>query len=122
MIVLDTDIFIDFLRGVDTAINFFKENNDKIAFSAITESELLSGEVCNNKNERSNLIHFLAQFDKIEVDNPLAQIAGDVRREFGLEVPDAIIAASAMIIDAQLVTRNTKHFENIKGLEVRKPY
>jgi len=122
MIVLDTDIFIDFLRGVDTAINFFKENNDKIAFSAITESELLSGEVCNNKNERSNLIHFLAQFNKIEVDNPLAQIAGDVRREFGLEVPDAIIAASAMIIDAQLVTRNTKHFENIKGLEVRKPY
>ena len=122
MKVLDTDIFIDFLRGVDTAINFFKENNDKIAFSAITESELLSGEVCNNKNERSNLIHFLAQFNKIEVDNPLAQIAGDVRREFGLEVPDAIIAASAMIIDAQLVTRNTKHFENIKGLEVRKPY
>ena len=122
MILLDTDIFIDFFRGVDAAVRFLLDPKDDIMFSAITEGELLSGKVCNDVNEREYVFHLLSQFEKVPVDNPLIQVAGDIRRTYGLELPDAIIAASAIVTGSVLITRNTKDFEKVKDLKIQKPY
>lgn len=121
MILVDTDIFIDFLRGVPAAGLFFKENYGAIAFSAITEVELLSGKKCDLAPVRDDVVHLLAQFQKIPLGNPIAQSAGDLRRA-GCSLGDAVIAASAISIDAVLVTRNLKDFKAIAGLSVKKPY
>ena len=37
-------------------------------------------------------------------------------------MPDSIIAATAIINKSELLTRNVKDFEKIKGLRVRSPY
>ena len=122
MILVDTDIFIDFFRGFEGSIRFIMNHKDDITFSAITEGELLSGKICDDFNEREHVFHLLSQFEKIPVDNPLIQVAGDIRRTYGLELPDAIIAASAIVRDSVLITRNTKDFEKIKDLKIQKPY
>jgi predicted nucleic acid-binding protein len=122
MKLVDTNIFIDFFRGLEAASTFMKENIDTILFSAITEAELLSGKECNNNKDKQKILHFLSQFDKIPVDNPLVQTAGALRRNYDIALPDAIIAASAILFDIPLVTKNIKHFEKIKELKIKNPY
>jgi len=124
MKVIDSDIFIDALRGVEKAEVFLRKaiDSNEGAFSAITESELLSGQECDEKEKREALLHLLSMLIKISVDNPVAQIAGDLRRQHGLLLPDAIIAATALYSDSILVTRNSKDFSSVKGLELEVPY
>ncbi len=122
MVLVDTDIFIDFLRNNTAAREFIERHLHEISFSAITEAELLSGQECDTKDVREKLLHFLSQFEKIPVDNPLVQVAGEFRRSFGIDLPDAIIAATAFMIDEPLCTRNIKHFEKVKSIYVTKPY
>ena len=45
----------------------------------------------------------------------------DVRRVFKIQLPDAVIAATALIHNFTLVTSNTKDFKNISGLDVINP-
>ncbi len=122
--LLDTDMFIDHFRGHPPSIEFFKSirGSPDIIFSAVTETELIAGKECNDSKKKEMLIQFLHQFNKIEVTNQIAVLAGDIIREYGLDVPDAIIAASAIIYNAELLTRNVKDFKNIKNLKIRNPY
>ncbi|MBI1968296.1 type II toxin-antitoxin system VapC family toxin [Candidatus Woesearchaeota archaeon] len=122
MKVVDTDIFIDLFRGFAPAIKFFSEHADEIVFSSITEAELLAGQICNDATEKERVLHVLGQFEKIPADNPLVQIAGEFRRKYGCEIPDALIAASAFLTASPLVTRNIADFQRIKGIMVEKPY
>lgn len=120
--LVDTDILIDFLRGLPASKAFIMENKDDILFSAITEAELLSGKKCDEPREKERTIHLLGLFEKIPVDNPLVQTAGDLRRRYGIETPDSIIAASALHTGSILITRNIRHFNKIEGLVVQRPY
>ena len=121
--VIDTDIFIDNLRGHDKAAEFIRNSlKEETHFSAITETELLAGKECSDQKKKENVLHMLALFDKIVVDNQIAQLAGDIRREYQTAIPDAIIAATAISTNSVLITRNTKDFEKIDGLQVKSPY
>ena len=122
MKLLDTDIFIDFFQGIPEAVRFFRENADEIIFSSITEAELLAGRICDHQSEKEKVLHLLAQFEKIPVDNPLVQIAGDFRRKYDIELPDALIAASTFMVGAQLITRNARDFKKVKEITVKVPY
>lgn len=68
------------------------------------------------------VFHVLSQFEKVPIDNPLVQIAGDFRRKYGVEIPDALIAACAYMISAPVVTRNKKDLGKIKEIMVEVPY
>ena len=48
MILVDTDILIDYLRGYDKAINFIEKNKNNICISVLSKMELMIG--CQNKN------------------------------------------------------------------------
>jgi predicted nucleic acid-binding protein len=39
-----------------------------------------------------------------------------------IKLPDAIIAATALVYELTIITRNTKDFEKIEGLNVINPY
>jgi predicted nucleic acid-binding protein len=51
----------------------------------------------------------------------VAERAGRIRRETGLRLPDALIAATALERGLTLTTRNRRHFEAVPGLGVRAP-
>ena len=46
----------------------------------------------------------------------------EIRKELKAKTPDAIIAATALVNQLILISRNTKDFDKIEGLEVLNPY
>lgn len=122
-VVLDTSVLIDALRGreeVRRALNAFSSGVGM--YSAITFSELLAG-VHDAENEKA-LTMFLGPFRFCEVTEPVARQAGALRRLYGaggLALTDALIAATALVHGAVLVTRD-RIFSRIPGLRVEPWY
>ena len=124
-IVIDTDILVDYFRKYEKSEKFFdnlKKEETIVYFSAITETELISGSECNKSEIKARVLHFLSNFTKIHVDNQIAVKAGDYRRVYGMRIPDALIAATAYAMKSSLLTRNIKDFERIEEINVKVPY
>jgi predicted nucleic acid-binding protein len=109
-ILVDTDVFIDHLRGAAE----LKPRRHRLHYSVITRAELFAGAAGTDLAAR-----VLAPFREIPVDRAIAERAGRIRRESGLRMPDALIAATAVERNLALVTRNTKHFDSVRGLRIR---
>ena len=111
-LLVDTDVFIDHLRGAAE----LKPAKHRLHYSVITRAELFAGNTATNLAAQ-----LLAPFREIGVDRDVAERAGRVAREFGLRLPDAIIAATALEHGLQLSSRNTKDFDRVRGLRLRAP-
>lgn len=124
MKLLDTNIFIDHLRNYAPATRFFESlaDADDVIFSAITEAELIAGKECADARKKEFTLHFLHRWEKIPVTNPIAVLGGDLCREYNLTLPDALIAATALFYEAELLTKNIKHFGLVPKLKVKMPY
>ena len=109
-ILVDTDIFIDHLRGAAE----LKVGRHRLHYSVITRAELFAGATGTDLASR-----VLAPFREIPVDRAIAERAGRIRRETGVRLPDALIAATALERNLGLATRNTKDFEPVRGLRIR---
>ena len=124
-IVLDTDIFVDYLRGFEKSQNYFKKIRDGefiVYFSAITEAELINGKECKKIEKKNNILEFISHFTKVSVNNEIAVKAGDFSREYNTELPDSIIAATAFVMKATLITRNVADYKRINNLKIGLPY
>jgi predicted nucleic acid-binding protein len=109
-LLIDTDVFIDHLRGAAE----LRPGRNRLHYSVITRAELFAGNTATGSASQ-----LLAPFRELSVDRAVAERAGRVAREFGLRLPDAIIAATALEKGMQLSTRNTKDFESVRGLRLR---
>ncbi len=56
------------------------------------------------------------------IDYAVAEIAIDIKRNSKTKLIDATIAATAIINDFSLVTRNTNDFKGVSGLKIIKPF
>ncbi len=61
----------------------------------------------------------LAPLREVLVDRAIAERAGRIRRESGLRMPDALIAATALERNLGLATRNKEDFAPVRGLRIR---
>lgn len=109
-VLVDTDIFIDHLRGAAE----LKAGSHRLHYSVITRTELCAGTTGTDLATR-----LLAPLREIPVDRAIAERAGRIRRESGLRMPDALIAATALERTLRLATRNQKDFEPVRGLRLR---
>jgi predicted nucleic acid-binding protein len=110
-VLVDTDIFIDHLRG---ALEI-KHGGHRLHYSVITRAELLAGNTATDLVQR-----LLAPFRELRVDRAVAERAGRIRRESGLRLPDALIAATAVEHRLGVATRNRRDFERVRGLRFRR--
>lgn len=62
------------------------------------------------------LHHFINDALVIELEQPIKLKAANIRKIHKIKLPDAIIAATALIYNLTLVTRNAKDFEHIEGM------
>lgn len=109
-LLVDTDIFIDHLRGARE----LRPGKHRLHHSVISRAELFAGTSATNV-----VMQLLAPFRELPVDRAVAERAGRIRRESGTRLPDALIAATALEHQLSLATRNRSDFESIRGLRLR---
>lgn len=105
--VFDTNILIDYLSGIEKARRLIEKEQSRF-ISVISQIEIMVG--AQDQGEQAALELFLAHFERIDVDQDLADLAVSVRKDYNLKIPDAIIYASAVSREAIFFTRNTKDF------------
>jgi len=125
MVIFDTDVLVWYFRGNDRAAALLSQTpfNERSA-SALCLMELIQG--CRDKKEltivrtffRENISGMVHPDDKIS--EKAIDLLGHHALSNGLRTVDALIAASALINDAPLVTANWKHFKGITGLTVER--
>jgi predicted nucleic acid-binding protein len=79
----------------------------------VTRAELFAG-----RTSEVDLTELLMGFDELVVDRRIAELGGRIKRVFGLAIADALIAATALFHDLELVSRD-RVFERVPGLRLR---
>jgi predicted nucleic acid-binding protein len=118
-VVLDTDVLIDYLRGVPAAGRYLDGLTEVPTCSELTRVEVLRG---MRSPERRVTERFLATILWTAVDEETSQLAGELGRRFRrshkhLGVADLVIAATTARLGIPLATLNVRHFPMFEGLE-----
>lgn len=122
MKLLDTSIAIDHLRGLPEAVELLGgliEADEMLLASEVVRFELLAGV---RKGEVEALEQFFSALSWVPVGEEVARAAGalaqDHRRSHsGIDDADYLIAATALLLETDLLTTNVRHFPMIRGLE-----
>lgn len=81
--------------------------------------ELIVG--CRNKSELKLVESFLEDFEKIDVNYDISQLAITLLKRYrlshGLLIADSLIAATAITLDSLFLTKNQKHYKYIRELK-----
>lgn len=121
-LLIDTDVLIDYLRGQAEAISYLESLTETMLISAVTIAELYAG--VREGTERTALDEFIRAFEIIPINEAIAITGGLHRRDYGKShgtgLADALIAATADVCQAELVTLNKKHFPMLASVVV--PY
>lgn len=121
-LLVDSDILIDFTRGIDEARDFLAGvwSIHEVGISCITQMELFVG--ARDKAEQRRIEQFLTQFEIVSISDAISTVAVGLIQKYhlshGLAIPDALIAATVLHLDVPLVTKNVRDFKFIKGLRL----
>lgn len=121
--LIDTDVLIWFLRGHPKAAEILFEIKPwKI--SAVTHIELIQG--CRNKNELQQLTKGLKSYNTqiLPLTPTITTTAINLVEKYSLSdnmrLADALIGATALEYELELLSGNIKHFKNIPELSLVK--
>lgn len=120
MILLDTNVLIEILKG-DVAMRQQVETLDgPSGLSAISAMELFYGAL--HKAELRKLERFVGLFQTVQISESISlravSLVTHYAKSHGLDIPDALIAATALEQQAVLLTLNRKDFRFIDGLKL----
>lgn len=118
--LLDTNTVLDFMGNKlpGKAKNLIAQIiDDEINLSVINKIELLGF----SKVEQ-DLIDFVACSNIHPINDVVVDKTIEIRSLYKIKLPDAIIATTALVNELVIITRNTKDFNKIDGLEVLNPY
>ena len=123
MIVADTDVLIDFLTGTEPGAERVIQHleNGDLWTTAITRFELLCG--AGSKKLERVIRQLLRALPTLPLDESSADIAATIRRELtaggaDIGMADSLIAGIVLEHGGVLLTRNTKHFKLVEGLQL----
>jgi predicted nucleic acid-binding protein len=89
--------------------------------SAISEIELICWKTATEKDLQL-LNNFIGDAHVIELEKPIKQKTAEIRKAHKIKLPDAIIAATAIVYDLTIISRNISDFKNIEGLVIIDPF
>ena len=112
-LLVDTDVLVDHLRKGKG----FNPGGHSVSYSVITRAELFAG----RGSDEEIVQRLLSAFRELPVDCDVAELGGRLRRENGVGLADALIAATALQHRLSLLTRNTRHFERVPRLRLQSP-
>ncbi len=121
MKLLDTSVAVDHLRGGQAAVDLLSrlvEEEDAVVASEVVRFELVAGV---RDDELEALEQFFSALSWIPIDEAITRTAGSLARQHrraysGIDDADYLIAATALVLDAELLTTNVRHFPMLAGL------
>lgn len=127
-VVIDTDILIDLLRGIETVVNFISDMERKgcpLSTTVINAFELYYG-AHKSKKRTQNLAstkQLLERLFILKMSLRSAENAGRIYAELEekgqpIGLRDAMIGAIALTQGYTLTTRNVEHLQKIQGLTI----
>ncbi|CCK60660.1 type II toxin-antitoxin system VapC family toxin [Mycobacterium canetti] len=122
MKLIDTSVAVDHLRGEPAAAGLLAElvdSGERIAASELVRFELLAGV---RETELPALEAFFSALTWTRVTEDIARISGRLARRYrsshsGIDDVDYLIAATAIVVDADLLTTNVCHFPMFADLQ-----
>ncbi|MDP2041377.1 MAG: type II toxin-antitoxin system VapC family toxin [Algoriphagus sp.] len=102
-----TQDFLDFLDPI------FEKSP---CLSIISQIELLSWKA--DQSIESLIQEFISDSRVFELSQEIISTCIAIRRNYSIKTPDAIIAATAIVEDLVLITKNIRDFSKIKGLRI----
>lgn len=121
--LIDSNAVIDYLgnRLPLTGMAFMNEVVDSIAHvSVITKIEVLGFDA--PKEDVLVVSGFMDDSVVLYITEEIAQRCIELRKSYSIKLPDAIIAATALVYDMGLITRNRSDFDKIHSLDVVNPH
>ncbi len=118
--LIDTNTLIEFqakILPIKGHSFVAKTIDEEFNISVINKIEVLGYSSITKKTK-----DFIALANVFELDNNIVDKTIELRKLYKIKVPDAIIAATALVNGLYLVSRNISDFKNISGLHVIDPW
>ena len=118
--LIDTNIIIDFSENrlpLNAKLFVAEVIDNESNISIINKIELLGFSTVTPE-----IIEFTDSTNVINLTEDVANQTISLRKKRKIKLPDAIIAATALVYNLTLISRNTKDFDGIEGLQFINPY
>ena len=122
--LLDTNVVINYLGASlpVTGMDFLNSIVDsEPILSVVTKMETL-GFNFKSSTEQNSMETFVNGSTILDLNNEIVNKTIAVRKSRKIKLPDAIIAATAMVYSLTIVSRNVSDFKNIQGLNFKNPW
>lgn len=124
MILCDTNILIEFFKNNPQVVDELRKiGPGQLAVSAVTQAELYFGAL--NKAELRKIKQHLSALTQIPLDASISAVFLQLMESYSLShklsIPDALIAATALVHNLELYTLNIRDFQFIPGLKLYQP-
>ena len=106
--LLDTNIVLYLLSGDQTLASLLRFKRLYISF--VSELELL-GFHGIKEDQKNQIRDFLKQCLIIDINENIKEIVIDIRSKYNLKLPDSIVMATTIYIDAPLITSDKRLFK-----------
>lgn len=121
MILVDSDVLIEHLRGNEQALAWLvrtRQSSGPLAISVVSLTEVAGG---MRSPERREVMRLLGSMHRFEVTEQVAWRASTLMREYrrshsGIGLGDYLIAATALTEGLELATLNVRHYPMFEGL------
>ncbi|MGR3310738.1 MAG: type II toxin-antitoxin system VapC family toxin [Candidatus Brocadiales bacterium] len=121
-LLVDTDVLIDISKGSSAAAKFLDNLKGDVYIGRVSAMELIAG--ARDKREQRIIEEFINGYQIKELSEPIGNKAYEYLKQYsrshGLVAMDAIVAATAVVNDLNLASKNEKHFRPLKNLKYLK--
>ena len=121
--LVDSNVIIDYLSNripEKSAKQLDIYFNNNFSVSIISKIEVLGFKT--QEYELKQLESFIQLSSIVYIDEAVADKTIEIRRMKRIKLPDAIIAATALVLNCILLSHNSTDFNKIEGLQVLDPY
>jgi predicted nucleic acid-binding protein len=119
-LLLDSNIVI-YIAKKELAPEVFLMADDILFLSDVSFMETL-GYAFSDESEKQEIENLLSVLFRFPIEEVIVQRVIALRQTRRMKLPDAIIAATALVHDCALVTRNIFDFSGLPNLAILNPY
>ena len=113
-LLLDTNIIIYYFNGIITDSRIDKILKESFNISIISKIEFLSWQkLREDKKLEKKALDFISHANIYELTDEISDKVIDIRQQYKVKTPDAIIGATALVHGFDIVTNNVDDFKNL---------